>query len=658
MKSLRIWTATLVLVPLAAAAQTVTTESLLKEMTDLAALAEFPDPAFVCRQFSSYDRASKTADDAKGWFANGDSGQFIRTDNVGERKEFVLADMAGPGAIVRIWSADPKGTLRIYLDDSTRPTIECPLSDWLAGLYTGVPKPIAGEYSKGWNCYFPIAYAKHCKVTSDQPGFYYHVDYREYPAGTNVQTFTLDDIQRNIALIYQVAGTLAGPPTPKPADASKPEQLMDADRPYELKFAGPSAIDGIAMALAAEDMGSALRGALLEIDFDGAACVRAPVGDFFSCIGRPCAQTALPETVTAAGELYSNWFMPFEKSATLRIVNHSGKPLSLKARIDTREYKWTDRSMHFHAKWRAEWQKPTRPMIDWNYLTAAGRGQFVGVAFNIANPVKHWWGEGDEKIYVDGEKFPSWFGTGTEDYYGYAWCWPVPFTHAYHAQPRVDGPGNYGFTSVVRYHVLDRIPFTKSFRFDMELWHWSDTARVDMAVTPFWYARPGGSDGFAPVAAADLRMPALQPYKPPTVAGAIEGETLKIIDKVGSVEVQPIAGCSNDEHLWWNKGQKVGDRLTLGFPVEKAGRYRVIIRCMTAGDYGIAQIAVNDAAAGAPIDFYHNGIKLGDEIKLGEFDLKAGENRLSATVTGANEKAVKAYMFGLDYIRLEPVEQQ
>ena len=76
---------------------------------------------------------------------------------------------------------------------------------------------------------------------------------------------------------------------------------------------------------------------------------------------------------------------------------------------------------------------------------------------------------------MDGETFPSHFGTGTEDYYGYAWCWPGLFTHAYHAQPRCDGPGNYGRTSVNRFHILDRIPFTKDFKFDMELWHWHAT---------------------------------------------------------------------------------------------------------------------------------------------------------------------------------------
>src|SRR5262249_34722513 len=156
-------------------------------------------------------------------------------------------------------------------------------------------------------------------------------------------------------------------------------------------------------------------------------------------------------------------------------------------------------------------------------LTATGQGVFAGVAFSIANPVKAWWGEGDEKIYVDGETFPSHFGTGTEDYYGYAWSWPGTFQHAYHNQPRCDGPGNYGFTSVIRFHIMDRIPFTKSFKFDMELWHWTESCKVDMSVVAYWYARPGGTDKFAAIKPEDLVLPTLPPYTPPHVAGALEG---------------------------------------------------------------------------------------------------------------------------------------
>jgi hypothetical protein len=87
--------------------------SLLDDMTNLAAMAEFPNPPYVTRQFSSYDRASTTPADPKTWFANNDHGNYLRVENREGRKEHVMADMQGPGAIVRIWSPNPGGTLRI-----------------------------------------------------------------------------------------------------------------------------------------------------------------------------------------------------------------------------------------------------------------------------------------------------------------------------------------------------------------------------------------------------------------------------------------------------------------------------------------------------------------------------------------------------------------
>ena len=79
----------------------------------------------------------------------------------------------------------------------------------------------------------------------------------------------------------------------------------------------------------------------------------------------------------------------------------------------------------------------TRPFRDWHLARIEGQGQLVGTLLNVENPPgAAWWGEGDEKIYVDGERFPSLFGTGTEDYFGYAWSTPERFAHAYHAQTR------------------------------------------------------------------------------------------------------------------------------------------------------------------------------------------------------------------------------
>ena len=60
--------------------------------------------------------------------------------------------------------------------------------------------------------------------------------------------------------------------------------------------------------------------------------------------------------------------------------------------------------------------------------------------------------------------------------------------------------------------------------------------------------------------------------------------------------------------------------------------------------------------AGAPIDFYNPDVKPTKELDLGTFELKAGGNEFSATIIGANEKAIKSYMLGLDYLLLKPAE--
>jgi hypothetical protein len=75
-----------------------------------------------------------------------------------------------------------------------------------------------------------------------------------------------------------------------------------------------------------------------------------------------------------------------------------------------------------------------------------------------------------------------------------------------------------------------------------------------------------------------------------------------------------------------------------------------------AKDYGIHQLAVNGQPAGEPIDFYNPTVEPSAEMDLGVFDLKSEDNRLSVKVIGANGQAIPAYLFGLDYLALKPVE--
>jgi hypothetical protein len=129
---------------------------------------------------------------------------------------------------------------------------------------------------------------------------------------------------------------------------------------------------------------------------------------------------------------------------------------------------------------------------------------------------------------------------------------------------------------------------------------------------------------------------------------------MEVVRKTGTASQQDWADLSGDAQLWWRAGQKPGDVLALRFQAPAAGRYRVVGRFLKARDYGIHQLAINGQRAGTPLDFYNPEVVPTGEVDLGTFDLRAGTNELSVTVAGANPKADKAYMFGLDYLLLKP----
>ena len=112
-----------------AAESTITLQTLLDEMVDREAAARFPDPAYTCRQASSYDRASVAADEPGSWMANNDRSFFTGEETIGGRNESVMLDAEGPGCVVRFWatSGNPTGNIRVYVDGSDEPVVNEPL---------------------------------------------------------------------------------------------------------------------------------------------------------------------------------------------------------------------------------------------------------------------------------------------------------------------------------------------------------------------------------------------------------------------------------------------------------------------------------------------------------------------------------------------------
>jgi hypothetical protein len=673
------------------AGEPVSLESLLLEMVDRENLARFPKPAYVCRQFSSYDRDT-VAPDQPGWFANWDRSQFVRVEETDGRREYVLMDAEGPGAVVRFWGTwhgpgggpFSNGTMRVYLDGESQPTIVGPMADLISGQALVAPpfsesvSPKTPYARRGHNLFLPIAYAQHCKITYESDkltdfggkkgeALYYQINYRTYAPGTKVTTFRKEQIEQSKALLAKCGERLVRSGVADSAAMDK-VQLSGELAPgaeQTITLSGPAAVRQLAAKIEADDLEQALRSTVLEIEFDGERTVWCPLGDFFGIGYRIAAYRSWYTQVSEDGTMRAFWVMPFETSCRVTVRNLGTQKVGLTTlEAATQEFDWDDRSLHFHAGWRQYTKIDTGPdkdmtgqgAFDVNYVEVNGKGQYVGDTLTLFNGTAAWWGEGDEKIYIDGEAIPSHIGTGSEDYYGYAWCRPEYFEAPFHAQPTGDGNLAGGFSVNSRYRNLDALPFNSQIKVDMEMWHWRGT-KMNYAPTTFWYARPGSTCNIEPdpkTAALPVARHRTDVVEVMRVPGVIEGETLRIVEKTGgTTEIQdvPMFRWSGDQQLWW-RDAKPGDRLTLEVPVESAGTYRVAANLTKANDYGIVRIKVNDQAAEGSIDRYHPSVKH-DLIELGKFTLKAGANRLEVEIAGAHDKAVKRHMFGLDYLKLE-----
>lgn len=640
----------------------VTMELLLREMVDMERLAVAPQPGLECDQQSSYDRAS-VAPGEESWFANGDAGNFIRQEEHAGRTEYVMAEMEGPGAIVRLWSANPDGggTIRIYVDDLQTPALEADFLALTCARLREFPAPFSGRHALGANLYFPIPYQQRCKVTVEKPSLYYHVGYRTYPARTRVEAFSMERVRALEETIAEVGRILASRGerfTTEGAQRHWKGATIPAGEEVVLhQLGGPAAIVRMELGVSVpeERVFGALREAVLTVHFDEEKepCVSAPLGDFFGSTPGLNRYFSLPVGMLGTGTCYSNWYMPFGRRARIAVRNEGEEPLALRLAVWTKPRPWREGSdLYFHAKWRNEWLPAEPRFLDWLMLEASGRGRFVGVMLGVMNTQAGWWGEGDEKVWVDEDTFPSFLGTGSEDYFGYAWGNTTLFSHAYHDQSLVTGPGNFGYTAVARYHIFDDIPFQRRMRFYIEKWAGADR---EYCCTAYWYAAPGASDFFRPVPVEQRRVrPLPEPFH---VEGALEGEILaEARCTAGQTQVQDLGGeFSRGRHLWWVGGEE-GAVLEVKVSVEQAGRYRIVLGLTKSWDYGVHQPLVNGGPVGEPLDLYAPQVTP-LKVELGEFALPAGEMLLGLRCVGTNPQAQPArYMAGIDYILLEPVE--
>ena len=213
-----------------------------------------------------------------------------------------------------------------------------------------------------------------------------------------------------------------------------------------------------------------LRGLRLEMYWDGAKtpAVSVPIGDFFG--------QALGRMVTFQNALFSSPEgrsfnccvpMPFRKGMKIVVTNETDTNVAMF--FYEVDYTIGDKhgadALYFHAHWRRE--NPTAFRRDYEFLpTVKGRGRYLGVTVgvigNTGTYFKSWWGEGEVKVYLDGDtKHPTLCGTGTEDYIGTGWGqgqYATPFQGCHVADwDRMQ----YGF---YRLHLPDPVWFDRDCR--------------------------------------------------------------------------------------------------------------------------------------------------------------------------------------------------
>ncbi|MDR1720071.1 MAG: DUF2961 domain-containing protein [Dysgonamonadaceae bacterium] len=666
---------------------TVSIESLLKEMTNRSELAKYPDPAFTCKQFSSYDRGT-VAKDKPGWFANDDRSMFLRVEKNNGRREFVMMDTEGPGAIVRFWMTFAgkdcgQGTMRIYVDDYSQPAIEGSALDILSGTLV-TTEPLATSVSsltpyqnRGHNLYFPIPYAQRCKVTyesvnlrEDDPGarksgteaVYYNINYRTYQPDVKVVSYSAAEMKKHKSLIAKVQKQLQGE---KPdAGKLKLKQIplnatLQAGDSKSFVIKGSYSVQQLCMAIHSDNLPQALRSTVLEIAFDGETTVWSPVGDFYGIGYMPLYTNTWYTHVEKEGLMSAYWVMPFEKECVITLHNYGDRQVVVSDAVaGYAAWKWDARSMHFGTTWQQYthvYAGPGDLAQDLNFADLQGKGVYVGDDVALFNTTHAWWGEGDEKVFVDGETFPSHIGTGSEDYYGYAWGRPETFTdHPFIAQPQGTGANAAEFAVNTRLRALDKIPFTSSIQFDLELWHWSHT-RINYAPIAFWYMLPGGRKA-TPNDVAGAKEPVATHRKSiysPALRLTMEGENLIPVNlPPNKIEFQTHLPelWSDGMQIYWREITK-GDRGDFEFECDFPGSYLFRILFTIAPDYGQFNIYLNGQLLARDVDLYHPKVSV-KEIAFGQVPLRRGVNKISVELTGYPKQLQKS-CFGIDRLTFE-----
>ena len=376
--------------------------------------------------------------------------------------------------------------------------------------------------------------------------------------------------------------------------------------------------------------------------------VEAPIGDFFGC-GFKYRQYVSQYLGMTSGGYVCYFPMPFERAARIEIANETRQEVfGFFYQVDYQKFEGALESdvAYFHA----QWSRSIRTNYDSNFviLNAEGKGHLVGVNLNVQS---YDGGlsflEGDEMIYVDGEKKPSIHGTGTEDYFSAGWY----FNKGEFAGPYsglIYKNDTLGQIAAYRFYIMDPIPFRKNIKVTIEHGHGNQDI-ADYSSTAYWYQMEEHKP-FPHFPIAGQRIP-LRIVKPVRM---YEAEKLKFrLEGLKSVVMD-----MSDEGPEWGENKQIlieaHDKSSFGLEINglRESVYDMNLYYSKGPDYGNADIYVNNIKAGT-INGYSPYILPNGKVTFSGLKSLTGSVDFRFVVTGKNSLS-KDFLIGLDGISMEP----
>ena len=412
---------------------------------------------------------------ASGWDRGGgfyDSGNFLHEE---PGRRFVMLDTAGPGVIDRMWftrkSTREPYELQLFLDGNREPAVRIDLDDLGEGKTAPFLAPFAGKVDLARWSYAPIGFRRSCKAVLAQTGpaevyatrensagkkiphVYYQITYRLLDRNGAVADFSAE---KRLPERPGFAAARAAWLATAPAEVRERTvvELAPGERREVVRREGSGWLRELQISAPA---GTPTGKVWLEVRYDGASApaIRAPLGLFFAAPD-PRVEVQGFWVGNTGSAYYSRLSMPFRKGVRVDLVSEAEAPVRLELACQAAVGRVERDERYLHVR-RYDHQPPLPP-TDYTVLDVKGRGQWVGLVMDRPGNM-----EGDDRFYVDGEREPALHGTGTEDFFSFAWGFAHLGSFPLHGITR-----HGGAPVLYRFHLPAGVPFRKSLRIDWE----------------------------------------------------------------------------------------------------------------------------------------------------------------------------------------------